>query len=163
MKNKIFITLLMSVFTGGNATMNIESPAFKHNELIPLKYTCDGESISPKLTIKGVPPGTKSLALIVNDPDAPIGNVIHWVAWGIPADTTELPENAKTAGKGNNTRGKVGYMGPCPPTGTHRYYFTVYALDTELNLPEGTTADALMKAIHGHILAEAELIGLYHH
>ena len=148
--------------------MQINSPAFSEGELIPSKYTCDGQDISPPLAWKDVPAGTKSLALICDDPDAPIGTWVHWVAYNIPPKMTNLAENIHSEKElesgmrqGNNDWSSIGYGGPCPPGGTHRYYFKLYALDMSLDLKPGATKAQLLKAMEGHILAEGHLMGKY--
>jgi len=138
----------------------VKSPAFENNKLIPSKYTCDGEDVSPPLTIEGIPEKTKSLALIMEDPDAPAGLFIHWLVWNIPL-TDEIQENSVPGTEGLNTNKKNSYHGPCPPGGTHRYYFKVYALDTPLNLGALSEKKVLENAMQNHILAQGELIGLY--
>lgn len=150
-------------------TFALTSKAFDHGGTIPKRFTCDGPDISPALSWNEPPPGTKSLALISDDPDAPVGTWVHWVAFDIPAGTRELPEGvAKTAdlpGGGKQGRtdfGRIGYGGPCPPPGKpHRYYFKLYALDTQLNLKPGSTKADVESAMKGHILAQAELLGRY--
>ncbi len=162
----LFITLF-SYFTGTEAadmsTLIISSPAFKHNEHIPAKHTCDGSDVNPHLMIGNVPSGTKSLALIVDDPDAPRGTWVHWVVWNISPDTKEIKEHSIPPGaaQGMNDFRKLDYGGPCPPSGTHRYFFKLYALDTMLNLDKKATKATLERAMQGHILAQGELIGLY--
>lgn len=145
------------------STMTLSSFAFKHNELIPKKYTCDGDDISPPLAISGVPAHAKSLALIVDDPDAPAKTWVHWTVWNITPQTTEISENSAPIGafEGITDFGKPGYGGPCPPSGTHRYFFKLYALDILLTLPQTARKADLEKAMQGHILDTAELIGLY--
>src|SRR3990167_2809474 len=143
--------------------MTLTSPAFKGNEQIPSKYTCDGADISPPLFIADVPAQAKSLGLIVDDPDAPSGRFIHWTAWNIPPDTSEmgeddLPEGAVEGGTGF---GEPGYGGPCPPDREHRYFFKLCAMDSLINLSAGATVDMLENAIEHHVLAEAELMGRY--
>lgn len=145
--------------------MTITSPAFFHNAAIPKKYTCDDTDIAPPLVIADVPAGAKSLALIVDDPDAPRGTWVHWLAWNMPSGTAALPEGGafpSGAVEGTTDFGKTGYGGPCPPSGTHRYFFKLYALDVA-TLPLARTARKahLERAMDGHILATAELIGLY--
>ena len=146
----------------------ISSPAFSHNTEIPSKYTCEGENISPELQWQNAPAGTKSFALIVDDPDAPHKTFVHWIMYNIPAIITTLPEDTP---KNNFTLGATDfsktknsptpYGGPCPPTGTHRYFFTLYALDMHLNLQEGASKEELLQAMKGHILDTAQCIGLY--
>ena len=148
---------------GTMSTLTIASPAFKHNESIPAKYTCDGADVNPPLVIEGVPPGAKSLALIVDDPDAPRGTWVHWVVWNIDPKTREIRENSVPAGakQGVNDFRNRSYGGPCPPSGTHRYFFKLYALDIAPDLGPDTTKAALESAMKGHVLTEAEIIGLY--
>lgn len=147
--------------------MELRSPAFEHNSDMPAKYTCQGEDISPPLRISGIPQGTKTMALIVDDPDAPDPAAPkmtwdHWVVWNIPpqGEISEgtLPEGAAT---GRNSWGRNGYGGPCPPIGKHRYFFRLYALDIRLELPEVATKKILERCMEGHILATAELVGKY--
>lgn len=146
----------------------ITSTAFKEGKSIPQKYTCDGQDISPQLGWQSVPPNTKSLALIADDPDAPMGTWVHWVIFNIPPTTTELSESVPTektlpngALQGINDFKNYGYGGPCPPSGTHRYYFKLYALDTALKLSAGITKPELLKAMERHIVAQAQLMGRY--
>ncbi len=148
--------------------IKITSSAFEEGGLIPPKYTCDGEDISPPLQWDAVPEGTNTIALISDDPDAPMGIWVHWVLFNLPADTTELTENIPPdenlpsgAGQGTNDFHRIGYGGPCPPGGTHRYFFKIYALDTELDLAAGAHKKDLLKAMEGHILGEGQLIGKY--
>jgi len=143
--------------------MKLSSSAFQHNQTIPPKYTCDGGDISPPLTIAEVPEGTKSFALIVDDPDAPSGNWDHWIMWNIEPNLTEILENTipPTAVQGNNDFKRTDWGGPCPPSGSHRYFFKLYALDRTLILEEGSNKDELLQAMEGHILDRAELIGNY--
>lgn len=149
--------------------MELKSSAFQPGAMIPAKYTCDGEDISTPLNWSDPPAGTKSFALISDDPDAPVGTWVHWVMWNIPASTRALEENLpkkaslpNKAKQGTTDFRRIGYGGPCPPSGTHRYFFKLYALDTTLNLPASTTKKDLEKAMQGYILAQAELIGKYH-
>jgi Raf kinase inhibitor-like YbhB/YbcL family protein len=143
------------------ADLSVKSPVFEHNKPIPRKYSCDGEEVNPPLTLSSVPPEAKSLALVVDDPDAPRGTFDHWVVWNIPA-AGEIEENTAPGTEGLNSAGQRDYVGMCPPSGTHRYFFKVYALDTTLALkPESTGKKDLEKAMQGHILAKGELIGLY--
>lgn len=142
--------------------MKIESSAFKHNEKIPAKYTCDGENISPPLAISEVPGNAKSLVLIVHDPDAPAGTWVHWNVWNIPPQTKEVREGGVPQGiEGATSFNKPGYGGPCPPSGTHRYFFKLYALDTMLDLPSSAMKGEIEKSMTGHIIAYHEFIGLY--
>ena len=143
------------------ATLTVQSPAFGANTMIPVKYTCEGASVSPALHIGEFPSQTKSLAIIVHDPDAghPDG-FTHWVVFNIDPMRT-IPEGFKGGVQGRNGAGKTGYMGPCPPTGVHHYHFMVYALDTRLDLGGSADKAELEKAMEGHILAKGDLIGLY--
>ncbi|MGD9015262.1 MAG: YbhB/YbcL family Raf kinase inhibitor-like protein [Candidatus Omnitrophota bacterium] len=145
----------------GGGNMKLISPAFEHNQSIPSKYTCQGEDVNPALAIGDIPEGTKSLALIVDDPDAPMGTWVHWVVYDIAPTSRVIDENSIPGTQGINDFRKKEYGGPCPPSGTHRYFFKVYALDTQLNLKEGITKKDLEKAMQAHILENAELIGLY--
>jgi len=149
-------------------TIKLTSSAFKEGAMIPAQYTCDGKDISPPLNWSAVPEGTQSFALICDDPDAPIGTWVHWVVYNIPDKVTALPENVPPhkSVMGNILQGmtdfrRIGYGGPCPPRGTHRYYFKIYALDTMLNLPAGATKRELLRAMEGHILVEGQLMGRY--
>ena len=149
-----------------SSTMKIESSAFAEGQTIPKKYTCDGPEVSPALSINGVPKNAKSLTLFLEDPDTSMGTFTHWAVFNISPEMTsvaeELPKTSPTFGtEGKNSAGTVEYLGPCPPTGTHHYIFTLYALDTKLTLPEGSTKEEIIKAMEGHILAEAKLTGLY--
>jgi hypothetical protein len=140
--------------------MEITSPAFQNDQLMPSKFTCEGENINPALTIENIPEGSKSLALIIDDPDAVSGTFVHWVVFDIPV-ISKIEEDSVPGKQGNNSAGRSQYHGPCPPSGTHRYFFKIYALDTMLNLEEGTTKAQLEKAIQAHVLDKAELVGLY--
>jgi Raf kinase inhibitor-like YbhB/YbcL family protein len=139
----------------------LKSPAFEHNKKIPQKYTCDGDGINPPLTIEGIPEGTKSLALIFEDPDAVEGMFDHWVVWNIPPSTNKIAEDSVPGTVGLNTARGHGYYPPCPPSGSHRYTFRVYALDTILGISANSKKKDLEKAMQGHILAKGELIGRY--
>ena len=142
--------------------MELSSRAFEHGERIPPRYTCDGPNVSPPLTIAGVPQGARALALVMDDPDAPAGTWDHWVVWNIPPETVEIAEDTEPEGvQGITDFGVPGYGGPCPPSGTHRYQFRLYALDRELDLAEGSTKDQLETVVKEHVLAEARLTGLY--
>ena len=140
--------------------LEVTSPVFKHNGNIPSKYTCDGENVNPPLNIKGIPEGTKSLVLVVDDPDAPMGTWDHWVVWNIPP-TEKIEENTVPGTEGVNDFRKHSYGGPCPPSGTHRYFFKVYALDTMLTLSPNSKKKDVERAITGYTLAKGEIIGLY--
>ncbi|HSN08345.1 MAG TPA: YbhB/YbcL family Raf kinase inhibitor-like protein [Hanamia sp.] len=143
-------------------SLKITSSAFSNNGNIPMKYTCEGEQVSPPLSIEGMPSGTKSIAIIVHDPDAPMkGGFTHWVVWNIDPSTTTIPEGFKGAEQGLNGAKKPGYIGMCPPTGAHHYHFRVYALDTKLDISKQTGKAGLEKSMQGHILAKGDLVGLY--
>lgn len=175
MNRIIFILIMAAVFTSaafpqkkqGNIkmTINITSNAFSEGEMIPSKYTCDGADISPQLKWNGVPADAKSIALLVDDPDAPAGDWVHWVLYNIPNDVSELGENVKSLPAGTlagiTDFRKNSYGGPCPPSGTHRYFFKIYALDTKLSLKPGANKSALLDAMKGHILAQGQLMGRY--
>ena len=148
--------------------LTITSSAFAQNSSIPSKYTCDGADVSPPLAWADAPAGTKSFALIADDPDAPMGTWVHWVAWNIPAQSTGLKEGVDPSAalddgtkQGISDFKKPGYGGPCPPSGTHRYFFKLYALDSTLNLPATANKANLEAATKGHVLAEAQLMGMY--
>jgi len=153
---------------GGPMNMVLESPAFRAGDMIPSKYTCDGENISPPLKWSGAPEGTKSFALVADDPDAPMGTWVHWVVYNIPAAAREIPEKAASTKKlpagaleGVTDFRENTYGGPCPPSGTHRYFFKLYALDTALGLRAGASKKQLIEAMKGRILDQAELVGKY--
>ncbi len=143
--------------------MKITSSAFSQNSLVPAKYTCDGDNISPPLQFSEVPPDAKILVLVCDDPDAPGGTWVHWTAWNIDPKTSEIGEGKVPEGatQGLTDFGQVGYGGPCPPSGTHRYFFKLYALDAPLNITYQAKKEDIEKEIEGHILAQAELIGTY--
>ncbi len=169
----LFLTLVLLIVStsyveGGNY-MDITSEAFNQGREIPRRHTCDGIDVSPALSWTGTPEGTKSFALICDDPDAPVGTWVHWVIYNIPAQTTQLREAvqktavpANGARQGMNDFTRIGYGGPCPPPGHgyHRYFFKLYALDTMLDIKNGTKIDVL-RLMDGHILAEAKLAGKY--
>ena len=140
--------------------MEVTSPAFSNNDLIPEQYTCDGINVNPPLRIGHIPEGTKSLAIIVEDPDSLSKTWIHWVMWNIPV-REEIGENAVPGVEGLNDFNLHQYGGPCPPSGTHRYYFKVFAVDTILELPAHTNAHELEKAMQDHILTSGQLMGKY--
>jgi len=140
--------------------LNVSSKAFAFNGMIPSRYTCDGQNMNPPLQIDQIPEETKSLAIIADDPDAPNGVWVHWVVWNIPV-THQIRENEIHGLEGLNDFGRHHYGGPCPPSGTHRYFFKVYGLDTLLDIPLSTNKDGLEKSMAGHVIAFGELIGLY--
>lgn len=151
-------------------TLEIKSDAFANGQSIPTKYSCTGRNISPALSWSDPPAGTQSFALIVDDPDAPMGTWVHWVLYNIPADRRSLQEDEPITGKnvdpnaiyvGKNSSGNIRYDGPCPPSGTHRYYFKLYALDTTVSLLPGASKDQVLREMEGHILAQGELMGTF--
>jgi Raf kinase inhibitor-like YbhB/YbcL family protein len=153
---------------GAKMAIEVTSSAFEEGDAIPARYTCDGPDVSPSLSWGSVPDGTRSLVLIADDPDAPGRTFVHWVIFNLPPDTRGLPEdvpNQQTlpsgAMQGVNGAGSTGYMGPCPPSGTHRYFFKLYALDTELGLGGGATKEEVLDAMEGHVLSEGQLMGTY--
>lgn len=147
--------------------MKLESSAFAPNEMIPVQYTCDGQDTSPPLNWDTPPAGTQSLVLIVDDPDAPGGTFVHWVLYNLPPDTQHLPaadpnqKDLEAGVQGKSSFNKLGYGGPCPPSGTHRYFFKLYALDQKLGLEPGKTKEQVLQAMEGHVLATSELVGRY--
>ena len=167
-----FPPTLSSEAPATEVTMSLEltSNAFVNGQSIPAKYACTGRNISPALSWNDPPAGTQSFALIVDDPDAPMGTWVHWVLFNIPADARSLQEDLPITGKnvdpnaiyvGKNSSGNIGYDGPCPPSGTHRYYFKLYALDTTVNLLPGATKEQVLKEMEGHILTQGELMGTF--
>jgi Raf kinase inhibitor-like YbhB/YbcL family protein len=155
---------------GGRAmSFALKSTAFANGGEIPRRYTCDGADLSPALSWVGVPAGTQSLALIADDPDAPVGTWTHWILWNVSAKATVLPEGVPQietldngARQGRNDFKRIGYGGPCPPPGkTHRYFFKLYALDTRLDLKAGASKNELEFAMKGHVLSQTELVGIY--
>jgi len=153
---------------GTEVTMNLTSSAFAQGQPIPAKFSCKGADVSPALAWDEPPAGTKSLALIMDDPDAPMGMWVHWVLFNIPTSAHGWPENTPTdailpngAVQGITSARSHGYHGPCPPSGTHRYFFKLYALDTLLSLPSSASKADLLAAMEGHILAQAELMGTF--
>ena len=150
-------------FAAGGAKMKITSSAFQEGGDIPSKFTCDGADMNPALRFEGAPGEAKSLLLIVDDPDAPVGLFTHWLAWNIDPKTTEVAENSAptNAVQGTNDFPKTGYGGPCPPSGTHRYYFKVYALNQTLDLKPGAKRKEVDAAMRGHVIAQGELMGRY--
>ncbi|MFO7494371.1 MAG: YbhB/YbcL family Raf kinase inhibitor-like protein [Desulfobacterales bacterium] len=148
--------------------MKLNTTAFEPGGMIPARYTCDGDNVSPDLSWQDLPGGAASLAIICDDPDAPMGTWVHWVYYDIPPQLNHLPsgvaclERPATGGvQGTNDFRKLGYGGPCPPGGTHRYFFNLYALDSVLGLAPGATKKQLLKAMAGHVLEHAELMGRY--
>jgi Raf kinase inhibitor-like YbhB/YbcL family protein len=148
--------------------MILKSRVFSEGGMIPAQYTCDGEDLSPHLSWSGAPEGTRSFAVICEDPDAPAGTWVHWVLYDLPPAATELPDQVAPEGspsvggsQGTNDFKRIGYGGPCPPGGTHRYFFRLYALDRMTGLPPGATRKQAVQAMEGHVLAEARLMGRY--
>ncbi len=142
--------------------MRVTSPAFKHEGMIPSRYTCDGRDMTPPLRFEDLPKGAASLALVLDDPDAPMGTFDHWVVWNIPPGTTSVEEGREPQGvQGRTSFGRMGYGGPCPPRGVHRYFFKLYALDAMLNLPAGSRKRDLEQAMKGHVIEQAVLMCKY--
>jgi Raf kinase inhibitor-like YbhB/YbcL family protein len=149
-------------------TITVSSTAFNHHESIPALYTCDGENVSPPLAWKGIPAAALSIAVICDDPDAPAGTWVHWVVYDLPPTADSLSERIRKndslpggAKQGITDFRQTGYGGPCPPSGTHRYYFKAYALDTMLNLPAGKSKKEIERAMQGHVIGYGELVGKY--
>jgi Raf kinase inhibitor-like YbhB/YbcL family protein len=144
------------------SVLSVSSSAFKEGESIPSRYTCDGENVSPPLQVDQIPVGSKSLVLIVDDPDAPAGDWVHWLAWNIPVQKkVVINEGSKPGTEGVNDFGIKGYGGPCPPSGTHRYFFRFYALDSQLQLSSDSAKPELEKSMQAHVLASGVLTGVY--
>jgi Raf kinase inhibitor-like YbhB/YbcL family protein len=143
-----------------DSSLRVRSVAFSHGGHIPSKYTCEGDNISPPLEVSGYPANTKSIAVVVEDPDAPKGVYDHWLVWNIPPNEA-IAENSKPGTMGRNSFGNVGYGGPCPPSGSHRYFFKVYALDSELDIEAGADKRKLENAMKDHVLASGELMAHY--
>ena len=163
----ILVLIFVSLYAE-EAAMFIESPAFTNDGEIPARYGCHGEDLSPPLIFGNIPEETRSLALIVEDPDAPSGLFVHWVLYDLPATLRGLPEGVPPDPRlehgirqGVNDFGRIGYGGPCPPDRPHRYFFRLFALDAVPDLPPGATREQLLAAIKGHVLAEADLMGIY--
>ena len=183
MKSGLIFLVLILIFTTGigcqaspiqsryqsysqsqSLSMKLTSPAFEHNANIPPKYTCDGDNVSPPLSISEVPSAARSLVLIVDDPDAPNGDWVHWLLWNMPAQAMEIPENFVPGGEttdGTNSFNRTTYGGPCPPSGIHHYHFKLFAVDSMIDLPNTATKKEVTQAINGHIIASNDLIGLY--
>ena len=160
----ILAVAIIATITGGEAmALELSSTAFSEGKPIPPKFTCEGSDVSPPLAWSGAPSETKTFALIADDPDAPMGTWVHWVTWDIPATATAFPEGGTAPGtkQGMTDFKRPGYGGPCPPSGTHRYFFKLYALDTALTLPATATKKELEAAMKGHILAQTQLMGTY--
>ena len=149
-------------------SLRLASASFKHTQMIPTQFTCDGEDRSPELSWSGAPPKTASFVIICDDPDAPGGDWVHWVVFDLPPESSGLAEGTPAREEleaggthGKNSWGRLGYGGPCPPRGTHRYFFTLYALDRRLDLGAGATKSEVLRAAEGHILAQGQLMGRY--
>ncbi|MFZ3376921.1 MAG: YbhB/YbcL family Raf kinase inhibitor-like protein [Chthoniobacterales bacterium] len=164
---KATVGIVLIAFAGivalgaGGGKMKITSSAFREGGSIPSKFTCDGSDTSPGLHLEGVPAEAKSLALIVDDHDAPSGLFTHWIAWNIDPKTNEIAEGSAPTAQGKNDFGKSGYGGPCPPSGTHRYFFKIFALDRQLDLSAGSKRSQLEAQMRGHVVAQGELMGRY--
>jgi Raf kinase inhibitor-like YbhB/YbcL family protein len=154
------ISVLPVFIYGEEEIMKITSPAFENGKFIPKEYSCQGVGSNPQLLIEGVPAAAKSLVLIVDDPDAPMGTFVHWVVYDIPV-VSQIAQDSVPGTQGVNTARQQAYVSPCPPSGVHRYFFRLYALDTELGLAPGAGRAKVEAAMQGHILATAELMGLY--
>lgn len=165
------ISLALAIFAGTILNMNaassisVTTPAFQAGGDVAAKFTCNGANVNPELRINGVPSEAKSIVLIVDDPDAPRGLFTHWIVWNIDPKATDIGENSAPAGgiQGTNDFGKRNYGGPCPPSGTHRYFFKIYALDTKLDLKPSARRAELDAAMRGHTLAQGELMARYSH
>lgn len=162
------ISIMSIVIYGGKMEIVFYSPSFDKSGWIPTNFTCDGSDISPKLVWSHLPAETKSIAIINDDPDAPMGTWVHWLIYNIPSTISQLDEGQprkeilpNNALQGRNSWGKIGYGGPCPPSGTHRYFFRLYALDQKLSIMPGASKEELLKAMEGHILGQAEFYGKY--
>ena len=144
------------------AKLTVKSPAFKHNEPIPEKYSLEGNNVSPPIAISGVPIHVLSICIIVDDPDAPLGDFVHWIAWDLDPDSKRIKTGAKLEFQGRNDYGKIGWGGPCPTPGRpHHYHFKGYAVDKFIRLPPGSTKSQLLKEMEGHILGEGLLVGTF--
>jgi Raf kinase inhibitor-like YbhB/YbcL family protein len=158
----VILLAVIASFAAEGARMKITSSALQNGDNIPSKFTCDGSDTSPPLQITGIPSQAKSLVLIADDPDAPGGLFTHWLVWNIPPQTNSIAEGSAPKGvHGTNDFGKSGYRGPCPPPGTHRYSFKIFALDRELDLPSGAKRSQVDAAMKGHVIAQGELVGRY--
>jgi Raf kinase inhibitor-like YbhB/YbcL family protein len=158
----VILLVVIASFAAERARMKITSSAFQEGGNIPSKFTCDGSDTSPPLQITGVPSEAKSLVLIADDPDAPSGLFTHWLVWNIPPQTNSIAEGGAPKGvHGTNDFGKSGYKGPCPPPGTHRYSFKIFALDRELDLSSGAKRRQVDTAMKGHVIGQGELVGRY--
>jgi Raf kinase inhibitor-like YbhB/YbcL family protein len=159
------LSLVLARSTTASPTIHLSSSAFSAGGKIPPQFTCEGANVNPQLELQGIPPGTKSLALVMEDPDAPSGLFTHWLLWNISPATAQIAEKSAPSGavQGTNDFGKPGYGGPCPPSGTHRYIFRVMALDRTLDLKADAKRAEFDKAIAGHVLATGELMGRFSH
>jgi Raf kinase inhibitor-like YbhB/YbcL family protein len=148
------------MITTATHTLVITSPSFHRMEHIPVKYTCQGENINPFINWSNLPEHCESIVLIMDDSDVPNGGFTHWIMWNIDPDQA-IDENSHPGVEGKNSTGTIGYTGPCPPTGEHHYHFKIFALDIELDLPAGSDRNSLEDAMHGHVMAWGEVVGLY--
>lgn len=155
------VTVMLAAGAAGAARFTLRSPAFGSGETIPARFTCDGKNVSPALRWTAPPAGTRSLALIMDDPDAPSGTFAHWLAWNIAATARGLHAGQRAPREGTNDAGRIGYTGPCPPSGVHRYVFRLYALEAPLGLARGASRAQLLAALRGRPLAVARLVGRY--
>jgi Raf kinase inhibitor-like YbhB/YbcL family protein len=157
-----FITLITSCIAfNSQAALTLSSPDFTNNNKIPAEFTCQGKNISPALSWSGAPQNTQTFVLVERDPDAPMGTWVHWLLYNIPGSVHEIAQNSSAGTSGLNGWNKLGYGGPCPPTGVHHYIFTLYALDTNLNFPSKVKWEKIDEAMKAHILEKTELTGLY--
>ncbi len=172
MANTLIVTISLAAVTflagnaksqSGPATLKITAPAFQEGAMIPDRFSRNGQNVNPKLRVEGAPENAKSLVLIVDDPDAPAGLFTHWLVWNISPKATDISEGSVPNGavQGTNDFHGLGYDGPQPPSGTHRYYFKIFALDTTLNLARGAKREALEEAMKGHVVGEGQVIGRY--
>lgn len=160
--SSLFVFLILGCINHpDSAAIQITSSSFINNEYIPTKFTCDGSNVNPSLTIKNIPDGTKTLALIMDDPDAPHGTFVHWVVWNIAPEDSLIKENSLPGISGINSTGNNGYMGPCPQSGIHHYHFKVFAIDKELTIKNNADKKILEETMKNHVISSAELIGLY--
>ncbi|MDQ3047726.1 MAG: YbhB/YbcL family Raf kinase inhibitor-like protein [Bacteroidota bacterium] len=156
----ILLSASIIVVSTINSSLRITSPAFVHEGMIPAEYTCEGKNINPEIHINEIPPETKSLVLIMEDPDSKKGVIDHWIMWNIPVQNI-ISKNSSAGNLGMNSSGQLNYKGPCPPEGTHRYFFKVYALDDMLDVKDGAKKETVEAAMNDKIVASGELVGVY--
>lgn len=155
-------TIIDKINSNIEQVLNVSSSAFENEGIIPSEFTCDGQDLSPPLSITNVPKNAKTLSIIMDDPDAPMGTFTHWIVWNIPPNKTQFTRGEKfDFAQGRTSFGTSEYGGPCPPSGTHRYFFKIYALDAKLDLKQGSGVKELQSVMSGHIIAEAILLGKY--